>query len=693
MKNNNNNLKKFNSNNNSKVAKKTIKKNISIKKSNTKNNALKSKKVVSYKNKNNTNKKTIQTISPLTPLTPLSPFSNNINNSNNSSNNNKFNVNINLTNSAAKNYYDGIYQALNNTLNNRIVNNKLGKNQTPLNFIHKKTLFQKGDSSCKKYSFEQHGISRNQISNAAVEVCSVLQKRGFAAFVVGGAVRDLLLGATPKDFDVVTNATPFQVLDSFKSAFLIGRRFQIVHVKIGGELIEVSTFRSKQENQTAYDEFGKITNDNIFGSQSEDAWRRDFTINSFYYNPITQELLDYHNGIKDMSQKILRIIGEPEVRYREDPVRMIRAIRLAAKLQLNIDEKSSASFKELGELLHHVNKSRLSDEMIKILISGYSLNCLNIFQKQGIPLNCMPLFECIFSDNNYISPENSIANNDNVDDENKNLVSLKYKMINAVLQQTDNQVQENRKKGIHSSVENVNVSFIFAALLWFDMLILRNKYFQKFAAENDPNKNLVFATQQAISELMSQMNKDIISRKYIGEIRGIWLIQQIFENQKPNQILNLPKLPQVQEAFRFLQLRHQIGEISDDLMSWWENFMQSNIQTKESLIAELRQLKILQRQQQKALENAENNVSNDKKVSNDNVENNPENDNNNANITANSDDNSCEEIDNDFEEVDLQELEEIKKMLPPLKRRNNKKRTTNKRFLNKAKHKHKHKQK
>ena len=204
MKNNNNNLKKFNSNNNSKVAKKTIKKNISIKKSNTKNNALKSKKVVSYKNKNNTNKKTIQTISPLTPLTPLSPFSNIINNSNNSSNNNKFNVNINLTNSAAKNYYDGIYQALNNTLNNRIVNNKLGKNQTPLNFIHKKTLFQKGDSSCKKYSFEQHGISRNQISNAAVEVCSVLQKRGFAAFVVGGAVRDLLLGATPKDFDVLT---------------------------------------------------------------------------------------------------------------------------------------------------------------------------------------------------------------------------------------------------------------------------------------------------------------------------------------------------------------------------------------------------------------------------------------------------------------------------------------------------------
>ena len=149
----------------------------------------------------------------------------------------------------------------------------------------------------------------------------------------------------------------------------------------------------------------------------------------------------------------------------------------------------------------------------------------------------------------------------------------------------------------------------------------------------------------------------------------------------------------MQEAFRFLQLRHQIGEISDDLMSWWENFMQSNIQTKESLIAELRQLKILQRQQQKALENAENNVSNDKKISNDNVENNPENDNNNANITANSDDNSCEEIDNDFEEVDLQELEEIKKMLPPLKRRNNKKRTANKRFLNKAKHKHKHKQK
>lgn len=661
---NNNNSKRFSNSN--KATKKTIKKNISIKKSNTKNNALKSKKFSPYNSnkltKLNTNKVAKKTTQTISPLTPLSPFSNN--------SNNNFNVNsINPINSVAKNYYDGIYQALNNTLNNRIANNKSGKNQTPLNFIHKKTLFQKGDSQCKKYSFEQHGISRKQISNAAIEVCSVLQKRGFAAFVVGGAIRDLLLGATPKDFDVVTNATPFQVLDSFKNAFLIGRRFQIVHVKIDGELIEVSTFRSKQENQTAYDEYGKVISDNIFGSQSEDASRRDFTINSFYYNPITQELLDYHNGIQDMSKKVLRIIGDPEIRYREDPVRMIRAIRLAAKLQLNIDENSLKSFQQLGELLHHVNKSRLSDEMVKILISGYSQNCLTIFKQQGIPLDCMPLFEYIFGDKN-----NAIITNES----NKDLLEFKHKIINEVLQQTDNQVRVNITNGIHSSAENIKISYIFAALLWFDMLMLRNKYFQQFSEDNDPMKNLVFATQKAITELMNEMNKDVISRKYIGEIRGIWLIQPIFENRKPSQILNLSKLPQVQEAFRFLQLRHHIGEISSDLMKWWEIFMQSNMQTKEALVEELRQLKILQqRQNQKALAKNVNNCSDETEIE-----------------TNNETNTEFETViqDDDFEEVDLQELEEIKKMLPALKQHKNiKRKLSNKHFLNKIKHKHKHK--
>lgn len=648
--NNFNNQKRFSNTN--KSARKTIKKNISIKKSNAKNNNLKSKKFSPFSNnkltKLNTNKIAKKTIQTISPLTPLSPFSNN-----NYNHNKAFNFNV----SATQNYYDGIYQALNNTLNYRIANNKLGKNQTPLNFIHKKTLFQKGDSQCKKYSFAQHGISRNQISNAAIEVCSVLQKRGFAAFVVGGAVRDLLLGATPKDFDVVTNATPFQVLDSFKNAFLIGRRFQIVHVKIDGELIEVSTFRSKQENQTAYDEFGKITNDNIFGSQSEDAWRRDFTINSFYYNPITQELLDYHNGIQDMSKKVLRIIGDPEVRYREDPVRIIRAIRLAAKLQLSIDEQSLKSFSHLGELLHHVNKSRLSDEMIKILISGYSQNCLAIFRQQQIPLDCMPLFDYIFGNKNN----------------NATLLDFKHKMINEILQQTDKQVRENSINGIHSNTENINISFIFAALLWFDMLMMRDKYFQQFVTENDPIKNLVFATQKAVTELMTEMNKDIISRKYISEIRGIWLIQQIFDNRKPSQILNLPKLSQVQEAFRFLQLRHQIGEISDELMEWWEIFMQSNIQSKKDLVEELKQLRILQQNQTMLVANE---ISNETTT---NIEN------------ENYKDYEEAIQDNDFEEIDLKEFEDIKRMLPRQRKRLHMKKNVGNKFFNRTKHKNKHK--
>ncbi|MDR2881458.1 MAG: polynucleotide adenylyltransferase PcnB, partial [Azoarcus sp.] len=181
----------------------------------------------------------------------------------------------------------------------------------------------------------QHGIRREQVSAGAVKICATLQDRGFHAYVVGGAIRDLLIGHTPKDHDIATNATPEEVRALFRRSRIIGRRFKIVHVINGMETIEVSTFRADQTSET--DRHGRVLADNIYGSQAEDAIRRDFTVNALYYDPLTETIVDYHHGVADLQQKTLRIIGEPRARYREDPVRMLRAVRLAAKLGLIID--------------------------------------------------------------------------------------------------------------------------------------------------------------------------------------------------------------------------------------------------------------------------------------------------------------------------------------------------------------------
>jgi poly(A) polymerase len=189
---------------------------------------------------------------------------------------------------------------------------------------------------------DAHGIDPRLLSNNAVRVTSTLQEAGYEAFVVGGAVRDLLLGVKPKDFDIATNATPEQVKRLFRRAFIIGKRFQIVHVMFGQDLLEVTTFRGTSSANAPKDEHGRVLRDNTFGSQAEDAERRDFTINAMYYNPANQQVLDYHGGIEDIRAKTLRIIGKPEARYREDPVRMLRVVRFAAKLKFTIEPATGA---------------------------------------------------------------------------------------------------------------------------------------------------------------------------------------------------------------------------------------------------------------------------------------------------------------------------------------------------------------
>ena len=245
-----------------------------------------------------------------------------------------------------------------------------------------------------------HGINVDWVDERALNVVRTLQDRGFEAYIVGGAVRDLLLGLKPKDFDVATNATPEQVKAAFRRAFIIGRRFRIVHVVYGRgrehEVIEVSTFRahldsadaeqvkgnersSKQElagMKHAVDASGRVLRDNVWGPQDEDAARRDFTINAMYYDPETQCVIDYHGGIADAKKKVLRMIGDPATRYREDPVRIIRAVRFAAKLSglgFKLESKTAAPLKRTLKLLADVPQSRLFDEMLKLLQTGHAL--------------------------------------------------------------------------------------------------------------------------------------------------------------------------------------------------------------------------------------------------------------------------------------------------------------------------------
>src|SRR5947207_9051437 len=211
---------------------------------------------------------------------------------------------------------------------------------------------------------EKHGLSRNAISPSAAKVCTVLREAGFSGYVVGGAVRDLLLGIEPKDFDIATDARPEQVKPLFRRALIIGRRFRLLHVMLGPETVEVSTFRATDPDTAEKDEHGRVLRDNVFGTQAEDARRRDFTVNALYFDPATEEVVDFHGGLADLKKRMLRVIGDPVTRYREDPVRMLRGVRLAAKLGLTLDPATREPIRSLAPLMERVPPARLFDEKI-----------------------------------------------------------------------------------------------------------------------------------------------------------------------------------------------------------------------------------------------------------------------------------------------------------------------------------------
>lgn len=393
------------------------------------------------------------------------------------------------------------------------------------------------------------GIDQKLVSSAAMRTVEGLQKAGFEAFVVGGAVRDLLLGIRPKDFDVATNAEPEEVQRAFRRARIIGRRFRLVHVMFGPETIEVSTFRALQADDVDVDEHGRVLRDNVFGEQHEDATRRDFTVNALYYDPVSDKVLDYHHGVSDLKAKLLRTIGDPAHRYREDPVRMLRAVRLAAKLGFSIDAASSAPIQELADLIRNVPSARLFDEMMKLFNSGNAYEGLRMLRDQGLHHGCLPLLDLVFDD-----PDPKALD-----------------FVARALKSTDARIQ---------AAKPVSAGFLFASLLW-SMVDSRWKSIHAHGT------HLIPALNAAIDEVVEeQLDSLAIQRRYVADMREIWLMQPRFEKRQPASVNRLAQHIRFRAGLDFMLLRAESGQFDSDLAQWWNAFASANPEDRSAMLAQ-----------------------------------------------------------------------------------------------------------
>ena len=378
-----------------------------------------------------------------------------------------------------------------------------------------------------------HGITRDRLSSGSRRTCETLQAEGFKAYVVGGAVRDLLIGADPKDFDVATDATPEEVRRCFRRSRIIGRRFQIVHVMMGQEVIEVTTFRGQLDETTKKDEHGRVLHDNVFGSQAEDAARRDFTANALYYDPSSETIVDYHHGVGDLKARTLRMIGEPRARYREDPVRMLRAVRLAAKLGLAIDPEAKKPIREMAGLLENVPAARLFDEMLKLLTSGHSVKCITQLRDEGLHHGLLPLLDVILEQ------------------------PLGEKFVMLALANTDERIR--RGKG-------TSPGFLFATLLWHEVLA----HWDKMKAKGEAKIPALFQAMDTVLDVQGE--KLAITRRIAGDIKDIWALQPRFEQRSGKRPYALLEQPRFRAGYDFLLLRAQAGEIDMEIADWWTRF-------------------------------------------------------------------------------------------------------------------------
>ncbi len=390
-----------------------------------------------------------------------------------------------------------------------------------------------------------HTISRADISAAALKVLYRLRESGFRACLVGGGVRDLLLGRKPKDFDIATDAHPEQVYNLFRNGRLIGRRFRLVHVQFGKEIIEVATFRgdsmpgdTDKPSSVKLSREGRIIRDNVYGNIEDDAWRRDFTINALYYDINNFAVLDYVGGMADLEAGLIRLIGDPEQRYREDPVRMLRAVRFAARLGFRIDPATETPLYHLGYLLANIPPARLLDEVIKLFAGGYALP---IFER----LHHYRLFD-------YLFPETARCLHDQQQPCTEGL-------LYQALANTDQRV------AVHKAI---HPSFLFAALLWEPLYA----QWQRLLAERLSDYDALQVAADLVIQI--QARHVALPRRYSLPMREIWTMQlrlTFITGKRPLRLLDHPRF---RAGYDFLLLRAQTDEQAAELAHWWTQFLE-----------------------------------------------------------------------------------------------------------------------
>jgi poly(A) polymerase len=395
---------------------------------------------------------------------------------------------------------------------------------------------------------DAHGISRKDISPNALRVLYRLREGGFQGYLVGGAVRDLLIGGHPKDFDVATDATPDQVRALFRNCRLIGRRFRLAHVVYGREIIEVATFRANEDDGSGSREMGdegRIHRDNVYGTIEDDAVRRDFTANALYYTVDDFSVRDYVGGFEDVQARVLRLIGDPEARYREDPVRMLRAVRLSAKLGLTLDPAVSAPIKDMAALIENVPPPRLFDEMLKLLFSGYAVDSVHRLRSEGLHHGLLPLLDVILEQ------------------------PLGEKFVMLALASTDARVRDGKP---------TSPGFLFATLLWHEVLA---NWEDRKKAKQLPIPALYAAMDEVLDV---QAEKLAITRRIAGDIKDIWLLQPRFEKRAGKSPLRLIEQPRFRAAYDFLLLRCESGELPQELADWWTEFQRVDHAGREAML-------------------------------------------------------------------------------------------------------------
>lgn len=392
-------------------------------------------------------------------------------------------------------------------------------------------------------SRDDHSVSRKQISDSALKVMHRLRSGGFEAYLVGGGVRDLMLGKQPKDFDIGTNATPEEVRNLFRNSRIIGRRFKIVHVRFGREIIEVTTYRGSHDstagNAAVSADNGMLLRDNVYGTLEEDAKRRDFTVNALYYCSDNFTVLDYVGGLEDLKKRKIRIIGDATSRYQEDPVRMLRAVRFAAKLDFTLEDKTSAPIRSLAPLLEQIPAARLFDEVLKLFMEGQALRVYAL-------LKHFDLFRPLFPATQRLLDEG-------------------HESASALIEQglinTDDRIGQGKP---------VTPAFIYAVMLW---PVVKREYETLVASGMPDIPALHQAAQTCIS---AQQHHTSIPKRFSMPMRDIWELQLRLPRRSGKRATELLEHRYFRAAYDFLLLREQSGEIPEDLGPWWTAFQEAN---------------------------------------------------------------------------------------------------------------------